>query len=70
MSYLLPHLHSGYAVDQAILGEEDRVVVLRFGHDYDPQCMQVSCSTQKLVGDVEGVGGAAAVVSEAVKVVI
>ena len=41
MSYLLPHLHSGYAVDQAILGEEDRVVVIRFGHDWDPQCMQV-----------------------------
>jgi DIM1 family U5 snRNP protein len=41
MSYLLPHLHSGYAVDQAILGEEDRVVVIRFGHDWDPHCMQV-----------------------------
>lgn len=41
MSYLLPHLHSGWAVDQAILGEEDRVVVIRFGHDWDPQCMQV-----------------------------
>eukprot|EP00882_Tetradesmus_deserticola_P007109 GHRQ01007484.1.p1 GENE.GHRQ01007484.1~~GHRQ01007484.1.p1 ORF type:complete len:143 (+),score=75.60 GHRQ01007484.1:130-558(+) len=41
MSYLLPHLHSGYAVDQAILGEEERVVVLRFGHDWDPQCMQM-----------------------------
>jgi DIM1 family U5 snRNP protein len=39
MSYLLPHLHSGWAVDQAILGEEERVVVLRFGHDYDPVCM-------------------------------
>lgn len=31
MSYLLPHLHSGFAVDQAILSEEDRVVVIRFG---------------------------------------
>jgi thiol-disulfide isomerase/thioredoxin len=28
-------------VDQAILGEEDRVVVIRFGHDWDPQCMQM-----------------------------
>jgi hypothetical protein len=44
MSYLLPHLHSGYAVDQAILGEEERVVVIRFGHDWDPQCMQVRSS--------------------------
>mmetsp|Transcript_27763 Transcript_27763/g.70775 ORF Transcript_27763/g.70775 Transcript_27763/m.70775 type:complete len:143 (-) Transcript_27763:295-723(-) len=41
MSYLLPHLHSGWAVDQAILGEEDRVVVIRFGHDYEPNCMQM-----------------------------
>lgn len=43
MSYLLPHLHSGYAVDQAIVSEEDRVVCIRFGHDHDPDCMlQVS----------------------------
>lgn len=41
MSYLLPHLHTGYAVDQAILSEEDRVVIIRFGHDWDPGCMQV-----------------------------
>lgn len=48
MSYLLPHLHSGYAVDQAILGEEDRVVVIRFGHDWDPQCMQVGAQKPAL----------------------
>jgi len=41
MSYLLPHLHSGFAVDQAILSEEDRVVILRFGHDWDATCMQM-----------------------------
>ena len=41
MSYLLPHLNSGWAVDQAILSEEDRLVVIRFGHDYDPVCMQM-----------------------------
>ncbi len=34
MSYLLPHLRSGWAVDQAILNEEERVVVIRFGHDW------------------------------------
>ena len=28
MSYLLPHLRTGWAVDQAILNEEDRVVVV------------------------------------------
>ena len=90
MSYLLPHLHKGFAVDQAILSvrfgavlagrsqaqspvlhtlyasltgalddisstlcwllvvrrynnaqEEDRVVVMRFGHDWDQTCMQM-----------------------------
>lgn len=39
MAYLLPHLSSGWAVDQAILAEEERVVVMRFGHDHDPTCM-------------------------------
>ncbi|KAG6430453.1 hypothetical protein SASPL_108521 [Salvia splendens] len=41
MSYLLPHLHSGWAVDQAILAEEERLVLIRFGHDWDETCMQV-----------------------------
>lgn len=41
MSYLLPHLNSGFAVDQAILADEDRVVVIRFGHDWDETCMQM-----------------------------
>jgi DIM1 family U5 snRNP protein len=36
MSYLLPHLKSGWEVDQAILNEEERLVVVRFGHDWDP----------------------------------
>lgn len=39
MAYLLPHLHSGWAVDQAIVKEEERVVVIRFGSDADPDCM-------------------------------
>ncbi|KAM0754844.1 4A/4B type thioredoxin-like protein [Meredithblackwellia eburnea MCA 4105] len=39
MSYFLPQLESGWHVDQAILAEESRVVVLRFGHDWDTQCM-------------------------------
>ena len=41
MSYLLPHLDSGWAVDQAILEEGERVVVVRFGHDHDATCMQM-----------------------------
>ena len=39
MSYFLPHLPSGWHVDEAITSEEDRVVVIRFGHDWDSQCM-------------------------------
>ena len=41
MSYLLPHLHSGWEVDQTILSEEDRLVILRFGTGYDETCMQM-----------------------------
>mmetsp|Transcript_14092 Transcript_14092/g.23026 ORF Transcript_14092/g.23026 Transcript_14092/m.23026 type:complete len:143 (-) Transcript_14092:2716-3144(-) len=41
MSYLLPHLESGWAVDQAIETEGERVVVIRFGHDHDETCMVV-----------------------------
>mmetsp|Transcript_16510 Transcript_16510/g.13530 ORF Transcript_16510/g.13530 Transcript_16510/m.13530 type:complete len:153 (-) Transcript_16510:286-744(-) len=41
MSYMLPHLDAGYAVDQAILSEEDRAVIIRFGHDWDPACMKM-----------------------------
>ena len=39
MSYLLPHLQSGWEVDQAIVTEEDRVVAIRFGRDTDATCM-------------------------------
>uniref|UniRef100_A0A8C1BYQ2 Thioredoxin-like 4A n=2 Tax=Cyprinus carpio TaxID=7962 RepID=A0A8C1BYQ2_CYPCA len=41
MSYMLPHLHNGWQVDQAILSEEDRAIVIRFGHDWDPTCMKM-----------------------------
>lgn len=39
MSYFLPHLPSGWHVDEAIKSEEDRVVIIRFGTDADEQCM-------------------------------
>jgi DIM1 family U5 snRNP protein len=39
--YFLPHLTNGWQVDQAILSEEDRVVIIRFGHDWDPTCMKM-----------------------------
>ena len=53
MSYLLPHLRTGWAVDQAILNEEDRVVVVRFGHDYDPVCMQMEEALSKIADKVK-----------------
>jgi DIM1 family U5 snRNP protein len=40
MSYVLPHLTTGWHVDQAILSEDERLVVIRFGRDWDPDCMR------------------------------
>lgn len=39
-SIVLPHLQSGWHVDQAILSEEERLVVIRFGKDGNPDCMR------------------------------
>eukprot|EP00002_Diphylleia_rotans_P022000 TRINITY_DN429_c0_g1_i1.p2 TRINITY_DN429_c0_g1~~TRINITY_DN429_c0_g1_i1.p2 ORF type:complete len:143 (-),score=42.60 TRINITY_DN429_c0_g1_i1:287-715(-) len=39
MAYLLPHLNSGWEVDQAIQHEQERVVIIRFGHDWKRECM-------------------------------
>ncbi|KAH7349267.1 mitosis protein dim1 [Plectosphaerella cucumerina] len=39
-SVVLTHLNSGWHVDQAILSEEERLVVIRFGRDADPNCMR------------------------------
>lgn len=38
-SVVLPHLSSGWHVDQAILSEEERIVAIRFGRDHDSACM-------------------------------
>jgi len=53
MSYLLPHLDSGWEVDQAILLEETRVVVIRFGHDYDPACMKMDELLYNVAEDIK-----------------
>ena len=53
MSYMLPHLDSGWAVDQAIVTEEERVVVIRFGHDWDSQCMLMDETLYKLSEEVK-----------------
>lgn len=50
---MLPHLTSGWAVDQAIVSEEDRVVVIRFGHDWDPTCMLQDEVLYKIAEDVK-----------------
>jgi hypothetical protein len=39
-SVVLPHLVTAWHVDQAILSEDERLVVIRFGRDWDPQCMR------------------------------
>ncbi|KAI9817391.1 MAG: U4/U6-U5 snRNP complex subunit dib1 [Phylliscum demangeonii] len=39
-SVVLPHLVTGWHVDQAIMSEEERLVVIRFGRDWDPDCMK------------------------------
>ena len=41
MSYFLQHLETGWHVDQAILNEQERIVLIRFGHDWDPTCMRM-----------------------------
>ena len=41
MSYFLPHLPTGWHVDQAILNEEERLVLVRFGHDWDTECLKM-----------------------------
>src|SRR5690348_5250649 len=53
MSYLLPHLHSGWAVDQAIVQEEERVVIIRFGHDYDKICIEFDEALSKIAEKVK-----------------
>ena len=39
-SVVLPHLTNGWQVDQSILTEEERLVVIRFGRDWDGDCMR------------------------------
>lgn len=53
MSYLLTHLNSGWAVDQAIVNEEEKVVVIRFGHDHDSTCMQMDEVLSSIAEDVK-----------------
>lgn len=38
-SIFLPHLRTGWHVDQAILSEDERLVIIRFGRDQNRLCM-------------------------------
>ena len=53
MSFLLPHLHTGWDVDKAIVNEEKRVVVVRFGRDADSTCMKMDECLAKVSEDVK-----------------
>ncbi|KAK6590702.1 mitosis DIM1 [Cryptosporidium xiaoi] len=53
MSYMLQHLHNGWSVDQAILTEEERIVCIRFGHDYDADCMLMDEILYKVAEEVK-----------------
>ena len=53
MSYLLPHLCSGWAVDQAIVNEEDRVVIIRFGEDDNASCMRMDETLSEMAEEVK-----------------
>merc|ERR1711879_672296 len=55
MAHGLSHLHSAWAVEQAVTTEQAKVVLLRFGHDYDPECLltdEVLASARELVRDI------------------
>ena len=52
MAIWLPHLNNGWEVDQAILSEEERIVIIRFGHDYDSTCMAMDEMLYKIAEDV------------------
>jgi len=50
----LPRLHSAYAVEQAILGEKSKVVCLRVGEEFEPDCIRMDEVLREAVGIVEG----------------
>ena len=52
-SMFLTHLHSAWHVDQAILSEESRLVVLRFGSDANPECMRMDEHLYKIADRVK-----------------
>ncbi|XP_061028963.1 thioredoxin-like protein 4B isoform X1 [Eubalaena glacialis] len=52
MSFLLPKLSSKKEVDQAIKSTAEKVLVLRFGRDEDPVCLQLDDILSKTSSDL------------------
>jgi len=53
MSFTLPHLNTGWHVDQAISDkDETKLVVIRFGRDWDSDCMRQDEVLAKVAKDV------------------
>ncbi|XP_006006562.1 thioredoxin-like protein 4B isoform X1 [Latimeria chalumnae] len=52
MSFLLPKLCDKREVDQAIKGVAEKVLVLRFGRDQDPVCLQLDHILSKTSHDL------------------
>ena len=52
MSFTLKHLHTAWEVDQAIALEEKRVVVIRFGTDWDTKCIRTDEMLAKIEYDI------------------
>lgn len=52
MSFLLPKLTSKKEVDQAIKSTAEKVLVLRFGRDEDPVCLQLDDILSKTSADL------------------
>eukprot|EP01006_Ploeotia_vitrea_P064613 TRINITY_DN88349_c0_g1_i1.p2 TRINITY_DN88349_c0_g1~~TRINITY_DN88349_c0_g1_i1.p2 ORF type:complete len:139 (-),score=13.44 TRINITY_DN88349_c0_g1_i1:180-596(-) len=40
MAYSLQRLHSAFAVEQALNAEQQKLVLIRFGRDWDSRCME------------------------------
>ena len=53
MSYMLQHLNNCWQVDQAIVNEDERVVLVRWGHDWDPTCMKMDEVLYKIAEKVK-----------------
>ena len=52
MSYKLQHLERAWDVDRTIVLEEEKIVVIRFGHDWDTTCMQMDEMLAKIEYDI------------------